>query len=211
MTVLTVSDTPRSGEVVRTEALGVRQNARLTALVGALLVVLLAVEGVTVVGFDGLVGPHLVIGTLLLAPVALKLASTGWKILRYYRHSADYVEAGPPPVVRRVLAPVLIVTTVGLLGTGVALLLIGPSEAGPLPTLHRGFFAVWCAAIALHVLIHARRSAKAVTAEAGSPPDEMLPGRGWRAVTLTGTLAVGIMLAAWSAAHVGPWTTSLHR
>ena len=206
-----VSHRARVDPRVGADARGVRQNARLTALTGLLLVLLLGAAGITVVGFDGLVGPHLVIGTALVAPVALKLGSTGWKILRYYGRSPDYVRAGPPPLVRRLLAPVVIVTTVGLLGTGIAMMLLGPANAGALPFLHRAFFAVWCAAIALHVLIHARRSLRAVNAEITAPPAQVLPGRTWRALTLTGTLAAGIGLAVWSAQYVAPWTSALHQ
>ena len=211
LTAVAVPDRARADREAGTDAPGVRRNARLTALTGFVLLLLLGAEGITVVGFDGLVGPHLVIGTALLAPVALKLASTGWKILRYYGRTPDYVRAGPPPLVRRLLAPLVIVTTIGLLGTGIALMLLGPANAGPLPFLHRAFFAVWCAAIALHVLIHAQRSLRAVNAEVTAPPSQVLPGRAWRALTLTGTLAAGVGLAAWSAQHVAPWTSALHQ
>ena len=208
-TAVAIHDVARAEGDAGVDSLGVRQNARLTALTGFVLLLLLVAEGVTVVGFDGMVGPHLVIGTALLAPVALKLGSTTRKIVHYYVHTPDYVRAGPPPLVRRLLAPVVIVTTVGLLGTGTALMLLGPANAGPLPFLHKAFFAVWCAAIALHVLLLARRSLRAVNAEV-TDPKVLLPGRSWRALTLTGTLVAGIGLAAWSAQHVAPWTSALH-
>jgi hypothetical protein len=195
---------------VESEDLGVRQNARLTALVGSVLVVLLSAELVTALSVDSLIAPHLVIGTALLAPVALKLGSTGWKIVRYYAHAPTYLRVGPPSLVRRLLAPVVIVTTIGLLGTGTALLLLGPANAGRLATLHRAFFAVWCAALALHVLMQALRSGRAVKAEISAPADDPLPGRTQRAIALAATLVVAVGLAAWAAQQVAPWTTALH-
>jgi hypothetical protein len=194
----------------RAEGVGVRQNARLTALIGSLLLLLLGAELITALSVETLIGPHLVIGTALLAPVALKLGTTGWKIVRYYTHTPAYVRAGPPSLLRRLLAPVVIVTTLGLLGTGVALLLLGPAHAGGVATLHRAFFAVWCVALALHVLMQALRSVRAVTAEVTAPVALALPGRRQRAFVLAATLVVGIGVAAWAAQQVAPWTTALH-
>jgi hypothetical protein len=192
------------------DGLGVRQNARLTALVGSVLVLLLGAELLTALSVEALTWPHLVLGTALLAPVGLKLGTTGWKIVRYYGHAPAYVREGAPSWFRRLLAPVVIVTTVGLLGTGVALLILGPANSGRVATFHRAFFAVWCAALALHVVVQARRSARAVTAELAAPTTHSLPGRRQRALALAAMLVVGIGLAAWAAQHVAPWTHALH-
>jgi hypothetical protein len=156
-----------------------------------------------------MIGPHLVIGTALLAPVALKLGTTGWKIVHYYGNSASYVRAGPPSLVRRLLAPIVIVTTVGLLGTGAALMLLGPADAGRLASFHRAFFAVWCAALALHVLIHVLHTARAVKAELAPTSAQVLPGRARRALVLTAILALSLGLAMWAAQHVAPWASAL--
>src|SRR5436305_2688984 len=59
-------------------------NERLTAASGAVLFLLLAAEGVTILSIGQLLSPHLFIGMLLIPPVALKLASTGWRFARYY-------------------------------------------------------------------------------------------------------------------------------
>jgi hypothetical protein len=191
-------------------AVGVRQNARLTALLGSVLVILLGAELATALSVDSLIGPHLILGTALLAPVALKLGTTGWKIVRYYAHAPAYVRAGAPHLFRRLLAPVVIVTTVGLLGSGLALLVLGPAGAGHVATFHRGFFAVWCVALAMHVLTQAVRSLRAVRAEVTATGGSSLPGRRQRALALCVTLVVGIGLAAWAAQQVAPWTIALH-
>src|SRR5712671_2988133 len=92
---------------------GVVGNARLTALSGALLLVLLAVEGATIPFLGALLSVHIFVGMLLLAPVALKLASTGYRFARYYSRVPEYVEAGPPaPLMRVLVAPVLVISTV---------------------------------------------------------------------------------------------------
>jgi hypothetical protein len=51
----------------------------LTAAVAAVLIVLLAVEGATIPWTRPLLTVHVFVGMLLLGPVALKLASTGYR------------------------------------------------------------------------------------------------------------------------------------
>ena len=199
-----------AGTTAEVDALGVRENARLTSLTGAVLLVLLFLEGVTVLQVGTLIVPHVVIGTLLLAPVAFKLGTTGWKIVRYYAKSPEYVRAGPPPMPRRLLAPVVMVTTVGLLATGVALMLLGPSSTGRLSFLHKVFFVLWFGAMALHVLIHALRSLQSVRDEYGARYGDELPGRGGRLLALAGVLVVGALLALWATGFTNPWTTLFH-
>ena len=90
------------------------------------LLVLLAAEGVTIPFIGGLLGPHMFIGLLLIPPVALKMASTGYRFARYYTHDEPYVRKGPPPAFLRLLAPGVVLTTLAVFGTGVALLFTGP-------------------------------------------------------------------------------------
>jgi hypothetical protein len=63
---------------------GADGNARLTGTVGVVLIALLAVEGVTILFIRPLISMHVFVGLLLVPPVALKLASTGWRFARYY-------------------------------------------------------------------------------------------------------------------------------
>src|SRR5437773_1065539 len=86
-------------------------NERLTATVGAILLVLLAVEGLTILSIRQLLSPHIVIGLLVIPPVLLKLGSTGYRFVRYYAGDRDYVVKGPPHLVMRLLAPFLVVST----------------------------------------------------------------------------------------------------
>ncbi|MEA2159320.1 MAG: hypothetical protein QOD66_1700, partial [Solirubrobacteraceae bacterium] len=58
-------------------AAGTERNEQLTATVGVLLLVLLAVLGVTIVRIGQLIWLHLFLGLLLVGPVMLKVVSTG--------------------------------------------------------------------------------------------------------------------------------------
>src|SRR6266481_2706971 len=105
---------------------GSEANERLTATAGAVLFLLLAAEGVTILSIRPLLSAHVFIGMLLVPPVALKLATTGWRFARYYRGSPEYRRKGPPLLPLRLLAPVVVVSTVALFATGITLLLVGP-------------------------------------------------------------------------------------
>src|SRR5664279_267640 len=107
---------------------GTTGNERLTAVTGAVLIGLLAVIGVTILRIRPLLSVHLFVGMLLIPPVLLKLASTGYRFVRYYTANPPYRRKGPPPALLRMIAPIVIVSTLVVIGTGVALLLIGPSS-----------------------------------------------------------------------------------
>ena len=127
-------------------------NEQLTAIVAALLLLLLAIEGATLLNLRSLLTVHAFVGMLLVPVVALKLASTGWRMLRYYMRGEEYLRRGPPHVALRVLvAPVLVLSTIVLLATGVALLALDQTH-GTAVGLHKASFIVWLAAAAVHVL-----------------------------------------------------------
>jgi hypothetical protein len=128
-------------------------NARLTGAVAAALLVLLAAEGVTIPFIGQLLGPHIFIGLLLVPPVVLKLASTGYRFVRYYTRAELYVRKGPPPLALRLLAPGVVLTTLGLFGTGIALPLAGPPSE-TLVFAHKLSFFAWVALMTIHVLGH---------------------------------------------------------
>ena len=70
------------------------------------------------------------IALLLIPPVLLKMASTAYRFARYYRHSPRTRRNGPPAALLRVLAPGVVLSTVVVFASGVALLLLGPSSRG---------------------------------------------------------------------------------
>ena len=63
---------------------GIEGNDRLIAASGAVLFLLLAAKGVTILFIRPLLSVHVFIGMLLIPPVAMKLGSAGWRFLRYY-------------------------------------------------------------------------------------------------------------------------------
>ena len=143
------------GRIQRLFAGGSAGNEQLTAVVAAVLLLLLAIEGATLLQLRSLLTVHAFVGMLLIPVVALKLGSSGWRMLRYYLNGEEYVRRGPPHIVLRALiAPVLVLSTFVLFATGVALLALGQRE-GIIVSLHKASFIVWVGAASLHVLAHA--------------------------------------------------------
>ena len=127
-------------------------NEQLTAIVATLLLVLLAIEGATLLNLESLLTVHAFVGMLLIPVVTLKVASTGWRMLRYYLRGEEYVRRGPPHLaVRMLLAPAIVVSTVALFATGVALLALNRTQ-GPIVGLHKASFVVWFGATSVHVI-----------------------------------------------------------
>lgn len=185
--------------------IGVRQNARLTGLTAALLIILLFLEGITILEVQSLIVLHFVIGTLIIAPVFLKLGTTGYKIYRYYTHAPAYVAEGPPPIVRRVLGPIVIVTSLGLLGSGVMLGLAGRGNGGQWLFLHKAFFVLWFIAMTAHVVIHLERTFRAIVFEYFARKQQPLPGWSSRQVVLVVVVLIGIGLGLWSVSYADSW------
>src|SRR4051794_14235258 len=106
-------------------------NERLTALAGATLLALILVELATTVRVGALLTVHVFVGTMLAGPLAVKLGSTGYRFLRYYTKAPAYVRRGPPRPALRFTAPLLIASTLILVGSGIELMLVGPANLGP--------------------------------------------------------------------------------
>lgn len=182
---------------------GPHGNQRLTAMAGAVLFVLLAIEGMTIVSVRSLLTLHTIVGLVLVGPLLVKLASTSYRFTRYYGGSPSYRRAGPPRPLLRLLAPVLVAATLALFGTGIALLLVGPEHAGRLVQLHKASFLVWFAVTTVHVLAYLGRVPRLVTADLRRRP--ALRGATARWGTLLLGLAVGVLLAAALSGHIDPW------
>jgi hypothetical protein len=186
---------------------GVDGNERLTAGTAVVLVILLAALGITILAIGPLIWWHVLLGMLLIPPVLLKLGSTGWRFLRYYGGAREYVRRGPPLLPLRLLAPLVVVATLFVFGTGVALLAAGPS-GGFLVGLHKAAFVVWLVVAAVHVLAHARRIPGLVAADwrrRPVPPEASVPGTAWRQVVLAGSIVAGAVLAVATVRYAQPW------
>ena len=136
-------------------------NARLTAIVGLTLLVLTLVElGTLLGGLQHFLALHVFVGFVLLPPIALKLASTGWRFVRYYSGNRAYREQGAPKILMRVLGPLLVVLTVVLFGSGVAM---GVFHGGALQAarqLHGPAAFLWTVLLGVHVLVYLPRAAR---------------------------------------------------
>lgn len=181
---------------------GVAANSSLTAALGALLLVLLATEGATIPFIGQLREAHILIGMLLLGPVAAKLASTGYRFARYYLGAPAYRRKGPPQIALRLLAPGVVFTTVALFGTGVALLLVGRN--GELSFLHKVSFIAWFALMTVHVLGHVLELPGPLLADLGRRGTR-LAGGGLRLAAIAAALAAGLGLALLSLSAAGSW------
>ena len=186
-------------------------NARLTAWTGAVLLVLFLIELATLLNVTGLIGWHVVVGVLLVPPALLKTGSTGWRILRYYTRSPAYRQAGPPPMLLRVLGPLVVLGTLAVLGSGLALLALG-SDASLRPflsvfgyqvsalTVHQASFIVWAVVTGLHTLGRLVPATRLITGRLA------VPGTVARIVGLMGVAVVATLAAVLIYNASASWT-----
>lgn len=189
---------------------GAEGNGRLTATTGTLLTLLLLVEGVTLLDVRGYITLHAAVGLILIGPVALKCASTMFRFARYYTGHGDYVRKGPPNIVLRLIGPFVVLSTLAVLGTGIALL-IDRGRSDTWTTLHQGSFIVWVALMAVHFLGHLQSAATDTGRELRrSATDPARRGKAlrWTAVSVSLLLGLGLALAFTPAA--GSWQPRHH-
>jgi hypothetical protein len=191
---------------------GTEGNERLTTLTGAALIVLLAVIGLTIVRIGQLLSVHLFVGMLLVPPVLLKLSSTGYRFVRYYAGNPRYREKGPPELALRVIAPMLVLSTLVVFASGVVLLFAGPSARATWFPIHKDSFFVWLAFMAIHVIGHLPSMPAVLRADYSrhaAPGYESLggdvTGRAGRTIALSGALVAGVVLAILVIPEFGAW------
>jgi hypothetical protein len=187
---------------------GTAGNSRLTGATAAVLLVLLAVEGLTLVSLQSFLSWHIFLGMLLVPIVGLKVASTGHRFLRYYSGHGDYVIAGPPPLALRLLGPIVVVTTLGLFATGVALAVAGPG-GGVVLGLHKASFVVWFGAMSLHVLGHFFRLPGLIGPDLRG--GEGVGGSRLRLSAVAAAIAAGAIVAVATLPLIAPWTDWIGR
>lgn len=173
---------------------GVAGNARLTATTAAILIVLLAAEGFTILQIGPLLKQHVFIGMLLVPPVALKIATTTYRFARYYLNDPSYRRKGPPPMVLRTIGPGLIVLTVVMFATGIILMFVKGSMLSTMFFLHRASFVLWFCAMTIHVLGHAGETAKLGPRDFLHRTRRKVQGANLRNIALIASLVVGVIL-----------------
>lgn len=187
---------------------GTDGNELLTAVTGAALIVLLAVLGVTIIRIGSLLWMHLFVGLLLIGPLALKLASTGYRFVRYYTRDPMYVEHGPPEPTLRLIGPLVVGSTLVVFASGLVLLFGGPSARATWFPIHKLSFFAWLAVMAVHVLGHLPAVGRGLQADYGpaiARLDDGAPGRSGRALALASAIALGVVLAVLLIPQFGPW------
>jgi hypothetical protein len=183
-------------------------NEQLTALAGVVLIALLAIIGVTILRKSQLISVHLFVGLLLIGPVALKMASTGYRFVRYYTRDRAYRRKGPPLLALRLIAPVVVISTAVVFASGIVLLFEGPSQRGSWVLIHEASFIVWLIFTGLHVLGHlpglpaSLRAGRRRRAELMG----MTEGSAGRWIALGGACACGLVLAAVLIPQFAAWT-----
>jgi hypothetical protein len=170
-------------------------NARLTGALAAILLLLLAAEGVTVLRVGQLLTAHVVIGLILVPPVLAKIGSTSWRFVRYYGGDPEYRKKGPPKPILRVLGPLVVVLTAVLFASGIALLLAPSSWRGTLLFVHRASFFLWLAVMAVHVLGHLVETGRLAPQDWMRRTSRRVGGAGARRLLIVATIVVGVVLA----------------
>jgi hypothetical protein len=169
---------------------GTAGNRMLTSATGLVLAALLVVEGVTILWMGNLRTEHMFIGLVLLGPLAVKLTSTGYRFARYYTRAPRYRAEGPPLLPLRLLAPVLVATTLLIFVSGVLLLIAG-HRSNVLLELHKVAFIVWSACFGVHFLWYLPRAWSTLRASRS----ERARGSSLRSLLLSAALGGGVALA----------------
>lgn len=175
-------------------------NARLTAWTGLLLLIGFIAECVTLLSLHAMLDVHFLIGGVLIPLVLLKTATTGWRIVRYYLGAKSYRAAGPPPLLLRILGPLVVLAGLAVLGSGLALIPLGRTSQTTIATvagqridavtIHQICFVVWLVVTSLHVL--ARGLPALQLAGAGPRRRRHVPGQAGRVAIILVTLALSL-------------------
>jgi hypothetical protein len=119
------------------------------------------------------------------------------------------------------IAPIMVLTTLVVFASGIALLFAGPSSRAELLPIHKVSFIVWVAFMAIHVLAHLPTMLRGVRADyrptRGSAaaweqrlldPRDGVNGRAGRLLSLTSALTFGVVLAIVLIPQYAPWLSA---
>jgi len=186
-------------------------NARLTAIVGVLLLGPVAVEvGTILLGVHTFMSLHVFVGLALIPPVLLKLASTGWRFARYYTRKEAYVEHGAPQITMRLLAPLFVAATVVLFASGVAMGILHGQALVVARRLHGPASVVWLVLFAIHALVYLKRALIGSSQELSAATGRSVPGRRARGYLIAATVVSGLIVGAATVPAQHRWV-NLHR
>jgi hypothetical protein len=167
----------------------------LTAAVGVLVLAPVVVEvGTILLGVHTFMSLHVFVGLALIPAVLLKLLSTGWRFIRYYTRSREYVALGPPQIAMRMLAPLFVAATIALFGSGVAMGLLHGHSLQDARRIHGPVSVIWLALLGLHVLVYLGRALRRAAADVQPTTRRHARGAAARAGTLAAALICGLVL-----------------
>jgi hypothetical protein len=172
-------------------------NERLTGAVGLVLLVLTIVELATLLlGLHQFLSLHVFVGFVLIPPVLLKLASTGWRFMRYYRRNEPYRLKGAPQLAMRLLAPLLVAATVVLFGSGVAMGILHGHWLVVARQLHGPASVIWMILLGVHVLVYLKRALISSKQDITAVSRASVHGASIRYVLLAVAIVAGVMVGA---------------
>jgi len=184
---------------------GVVGNSRLTASVGAVLLIALLFD------VNSMFALHAFVGMMLIPVAVLKICSTGYRLMQYYRGDPAYRQKGPPHVILRILGPLVVVSTVCLLGTGATLLAVGPANSDTLVTVHQASFIVWVSVTTIHVIGHITETWRLTIQDMRTTSAGAVSGVGLRRGLILASLVVGLSLGTASLGWNSAWTHRVGR
>jgi hypothetical protein len=128
-------------------------------------------------------------------------------MMRYYLGDEAYRHKGPPHWVLRVLGPLVVISTVSLLATGIALIAVGHGHSPWLGDAHRASFIVWFAVMVVHVLGHLTETGRLATADFRASQPRVRQAR-LRTSLVALSLVAGVGLGVATVGWVNNWRTN---
>ncbi len=205
---MTISQNRRVGQktpsrIEKIQDRGAEINSRLTTLNGALLFILLGLVGLTIPLIRKALWLHIFLGMLIVPPILLKLATTGYRFMSYYMKRPAYKRRGPPPIILRLLAPFVVVLTVVVIASGIALVLVPISDRPNFLFIHKASFVLWFGSMTIHVLGHIIETLQVSVEEwLGKGP---IRGFWFRLSLVFSAAIVGVLVALWFLPYGNGW------
>jgi hypothetical protein len=104
-----------------------------------------------------------------------------------------------------VLGPLLVATTLVVVGSGIGLMVTGPRNAGALLPLHGFSVLVFLPLMAIHLVAHILATPRLVADEWSTVSAALAPGRGIRMGVNLGALVLGVLGAILLLPTTTPW------